>query len=105
MFDSLIKSVLANAISISARVVVLGLGLVVAKELDCGEALDAIRLTNALVLSHVDSADFDDALELLGCELPRWGQLLTVTTPWCVELDEPHAVFVIEDFFLKVSSG
>ena len=67
--------------------------------------MDAIWLTNALVLSHVDSADFNDALELLGGELPRWGQLLTVTTPWRIELDEPHAIFVIEDFFLEVSSG
>jgi len=56
------------------------------------------------MLSHVDSSQLDNTLQLLGSELPRWSQLLAVAAPWSIKLDEPHRV-VIEHLFLEVSCG
>ena len=56
------------------------------------------------MLSHIDSAELDDTLELFGGELPRWSQLLAVTTPRGVKLNKPHGVLVVKHFLLEVGS-
>lgn len=57
------------------------------------------------MLVHIDGSHLDDSLEVLSSELPRWSQLLAVAAPGCVKLNEPHAVFVVDNFLFEIGGG
>ena len=64
--DGLVEGELADAVSVPTRGVVHWLLLVVAEELDSWESLDVVGGTHTLVFGHVDGANFDHTLEMLG---------------------------------------
>jgi len=66
--------------------------------------LNVVWSTDLLVCGHVDSADLDNSLELLGSLLPLRCQVLAVAAPWRVELNEPQLVR-LHDLLLPIVLG
>ena len=81
------------------------LRLVEPKELNGGEALDAIGGTCLLIGRHIYCSKMDNTLESFGSLFPGRGQRFAVAAPWGIELYEPQLVWLVQNKLLKVVLG
>ena len=81
------------------------LRLVEPKELNGGEALDAIGGSCLLIGRHIYCSKMDHTLESFGGFFPSRGQRFAVAAPWGIELYEPQLVWLVQDKLLEVILG